>query len=347
MFRFGSPEYLYLLLLLPLMVVLFVYAVKARRRALERFADRALLPKLMPEASPARLKLRFVLLTLAILFMILALARPQFGSKLREEKRQGIEIMLAVDVSNSMLAEDFEPSRLERTKYAIDRLTEKLNEDRIGLIVFAGDAYVQLPITSDYVTARNFAQQISPDMVSRQGTALGAAIDLAASSFSAGSEGSRVIILISDGENHEDDAVAAAQMAAERGIKIYTIGIGTPEGAPIRIGGDFIKDADGKMVVSKLDESTLEQIAMATGGGYIRASNRSLGLNEIIKQINEVERKDLTESIFEDFSEQYHYPLAIALALLLVELLIPNRRSRLLQRLNIFRKKRVEEKNLD
>ena len=301
----------------------------------------------MPEASPARLKLRFVLLTLAILFMILALARPQFGSKLREEKRQGIEIMLAVDVSNSMLAEDFEPSRLERTKYAIDRLTEKLNEDRIGLIVFAGDAYVQLPITSDYVTARNFAQQISPDMVSRQGTALGAAIDLAASSFSAGSEGSRVIILISDGENHEDDAVAAAQMAAERGIKIYTIGIGTPEGAPIRIGGDFIKDADGKMVVSKLDESTLEQIAMATGGGYIRASNRSLGLDEIIKQINEVERKDLTESIFEDFSEQYHYPLAIALALLLVELLIPNRRSRLLQRLNIFRKKRVEENNLD
>ena len=347
MFRFGSPEYLYLLLLLPLMVVLFVYAVKARHRALERFADRALLPKLMPEASPARLKLRFVLLTLAILFMILALARPQFGSKLREEKRQGIEIMFAVDVSNSMLAEDFEPSRLERTKYAIDRLTEKLNEDRIGLIVFAGDAYVQLPITSDYVTARNFAQQISPDMVSRQGTALGAAIDLAASSFSAGSEGSRVIILISDGENHEDDAVAAAQMAAERGIKIYTIGIGTPEGAPIRIGGDFIKDADGKMVVSKLDESTLEQIAMATGGGYIRASNRSLGLDEIIKQIKEVERKDLTESIFEDFSEQYHYPLAIALALLLVELLIPNRRSRLLQRLNIFRKKRVEENNLD
>ena len=195
MFRFGSPEYLYLLLLLPLMVVLFVYAVKARHRALERFADRALLPKLMPEASPARLKLRFVLLTLAILFMILALARPQFGSKLREEKRQGIEIMLAVDVSNSMLAEDFEPSRLERTKYAIDRLTEKLNEDRIGLIVFAGDAYVQLPITSDYVTARNFAQQISPDMVSRQGTALGAAIDLAASSFSASAR--RVSSLVS------------------------------------------------------------------------------------------------------------------------------------------------------
>lgn len=231
------------------------------------------------------------------------------------------------------------PSRLERTKFAIDRLAEKLHEDRIGLIVFAGDAYVQLPITSDYVTARNFARNISPDMVSRQGTALGAAIELASGSFSSGSEGSRVIILISDGENHEDDAMAAAEAAARQGIKIYTIGIGTPEGAPIRIGGDFIKDEEGKMVVSKLDEQTLEQIALTTGGGYIRATNRSLGLDEIVQKIGEVEKKQLTESIFEDFSEQYQYPLAVGLALLLLDFLIPERRSRLLDRLNIFRKK--------
>ena len=282
MFRFATPGYLYLL---------------------ERFADEAVLPGLMPEASPVRLRLKFVLLCLGLGFIILALARPQFGSKLREVTRQGVEIMLAVDVSNSMLAQDFEPSRLERTKFAIDRLAEKLHEDRIGLIVFAGDAYVQLPITSDYVTARNFARNISPDMVSRQGTALGAAIELASGSFSSGSEGSRVIILISDGENHEDDAMAAAEAAARQGIKIYTIGIGTPEGAPIRIGGDFIKDEEGKMVVSKLDEQTLEQIALTTGGGYIRATNRSLGLDEIVQKIGEVEKKQLTESIFEDFSE--------------------------------------------
>lgn len=229
MFRFATPGYLYLLLLLPLLAGLYVYAVRSRRRALERFADEAVLPGLMPEASPVRLRLKFVLLCLGLGFIILALARPQFGSKLREVTRQGVEIMLAVDVSNSMLAQDFEPSRLERTKFAIDRLAEKLHEDRIGLIVFAGDAYVQLPITSDYVTARNFARNISPDMVSRQGTALGAAIELASGSFSSGSEGSRVIILISDGENHEDDAMAAAEAAARQGIKIYTIGIGTPE----------------------------------------------------------------------------------------------------------------------
>ena len=329
MFRFATPGYLYLLLLLPLLAGLYVYAVRSRRRALERFADEAVLPGLMPEASPVRLRLKFVLLCLGLGFIILALARPQFGSKLREVTRQGVEIMLAVDVSNSMLAQDFEPSRLERTKFAIDRLAEKLHEDRIGLIVFAGDAYVQLPITSDYVTARNFARNISPDMVSRQGTALGAAIELASGSFSSGSEGSRVIILISDGENHEDDAMAAAEAAARQGIKIYTI----------RIGGDFIKDEEGKMVVSKLDEQTLEQIALTTGGGYIRATNRSLGLDEIVQKIGEVEKKQLTESIFEDFSEQYQYPLAVGLALLLLDFLIPERRSRLLDRLNIFRKK--------
>ena len=339
MFRFATPGYLYLLLLLPLLAGLYVYAVRSRRRALERFADEAVLPGLMPEASSVRLRLKFVLLCLGLGFIILALARPQFGSKLREVTRQGVEIMLAVDVSNSMLAQDFEPSRLERTKSAIDRLAEKLHEDRIGLIVFAGDAYVQLPITSDYVTARNFARNISPDMVSRQGTALGAAIELASGSFSSGSEGSRVIILISDGENHEDDAMAAAEAAARQGIKIYTIGIGTPEGAPIRIGGDFIKDEEGKMVVSKLDEQTLEQIALTTGGGYIRATNRSLGLDEIVQKIGEVEKKQLTESIFEDFSEQYQYPLAVGLALLLLDFLVPERRSRLLDRLNIFRKK--------
>lgn len=339
MFRFATPEYFYLLLILPLLWGVHLLSARARRRAIERFGDPATVSELMPEASTARPRYKFVLFSAAVLLLVVALARPQFGSKLKEVTRTGIEMMLAVDVSNSMLAQDFEPSRLERTKFAIDRLAEKLHEDRIGLIVFAGDAYVQLPITSDYVTARNFARNISPDMVSRQGTALGAAIELASGSFSSGSEGSRVIILISDGENHEDDAMAAAEAAARQGIKIYTIGIGTPEGAPIRIGGDFIKDEEGKMVVSKLDEQTLEQIALTTGGGYIRATNRSLGLDEIVQKIGEVEKKQLTESIFEDFSEQYQYPLAVGLALLLLDFLIPERRSRLLDRLNIFRKK--------
>ncbi len=339
MFRFATPGYLYLLLLLPLLAAVYLYAMRMRRRALRRFADEEMLPSLIPDASTVRLRSKFMLLCLGIGFIILALARPQFGSKLREITRQGIEIMLAVDVSNSMLAQDLEPSRLERTKFAISRLTEKLHEDRIGVIIFAGDAYVQLPITSDYVTARNFARNISPNMVSRQGTAIGAAIELAASSFSSGSEGSRVIILISDGENHEDDAVAAAEIAARQGIKIYTIGVGTPEGAPIRINGDFLKDEEGKMVVSKLDEQTLEQVALVTGGGYIRATNRSLGLDEIVQKIGEVDKKQLTESIFESFNEQYQYPLVIGLVLLLLDFLLLERRSHLLDRLNIFHKK--------
>ena len=246
--------------------------------------------------------------------------------------------MLAVDVSNSMLAQDFEPNRLERTKFAIDRLIEQLHQDKIGLIVFAGDAYMQLPITSDYVIARTFANNISPTMVSRQGTAIGAAIDLASQSFSSGSDGSRVIVIISDGENHEDDAIAAAKAAAEKGIKIYTIGIGSPEGAPIPIDGNFIKDEKGNMVVSKLDEATLEQIALSTGGAYIRATNRSLGLDEIVKKINEVEKKQLSSSVFEDFNEQYQYLIGIGLLLLLIEFVMLERKSRILSRLNIFRK---------
>ena len=308
MFRFATPEYFYLLLILPLLWGVHLLSARARRRAIERFGDPATVSELMPEASTARPRYKFVLFSAAVLLLVVALARPQFGSKLKEVTRTGIEMMLAVDVSNSMLAQDFEPSRLERTKFAIDRLTQQLEQDRIGLIVFAGDAYMQLPITSDYVAARSFAAQISPTMVSKQGTAIGAAIDLAASSFSSGSEGSRVIVVI-------------------------------PEGAPISIDGEFIKDEQGDMVVSKLDEQMLEQIALTTGGAYIRATNRSLGLDEIVQKINEVEKKELTSTVFEDFNEQYQYLIGLALALLLLEFAMLERRSRLLARFNIFRKR--------
>lgn len=348
MFRFATPEYLYLLLLLPLLVLVYLYLMRERRRALARFADPVTLNQLLREVSPLRIRHKFILTLLAIGCVVVALARPQFGSKLREVTRRGVEIMLAVDVSNSMLAQDFKPNRLERTKFAIDRLTEKLTEDRIGLIVFAGDAYMQLPITSDYATARNFVSTISPDMISRQGTAIGAAIDLAAQSFSSESEGSRVLILISDGENHEDQALAAAEAAAEKGIKIYTIGIGTPTGAPITLSnGDFLKDEQGNMVVTKLDESTLEQIALTTGGAYIRATNRSLGLDEITDKIDQVEKKNLTSNIFEDFNEQFQYVLYVALFFLLLDFFLLERKSRILGRFNIFTKKTLHNSGID
>lgn len=336
MFRFANPYILYLLLIIPAAIVLFIFAQMRRRRRLERFASSSLLAQLTPSASPARLRTKFVLYSLALVFLILAAARPQVGSKLREEHQKGIEMMLVVDVSNSMLAEDFEPNRLDRTKFAIDRVVESMKQDRIGVVAFAGEAQVQLPITSDYRMARAFARKLSPQMVRTQGTDLGAAIKLATMSFSSQSEGSRVMILITDGENHESDALEAAQAAAEKGIAIYTIGIGTPEGAPVMIGGEYLTDENGDMVVSKLDEKMLQEIASTTDGAYVRATKQSIGLKEIVDRLKELDESDLATTRFEAFDEQFQYPLVVALLLLLVEWLILDRRNPLLARFNIF-----------
>jgi Ca-activated chloride channel family protein len=337
MFRFANIEFLYLLLLAPVLIGAWLYALRRRAANIARFGDAQTVQGLMPENSPRRARNKFLILLIAFCLATMALARPQFGSKLREVKRTGIEIMLCVDVSNSMMARDFEPDRLERTKNAIGRLLEGLQNDQVGLIAFAGDAYIQLPITSDYLTARTFAQQLSTDMVSRQGTAIGAAIDLAAGSFSEGSEGSRVIIVISDGENHADDPVAAAVRAYDKGISIYTIGIGTPKGAPIPVGDDFIRDQQGEIVVTHLDEQTLKQVALTSGGAYIRSDERSVGLQEVIAEVNKTKSMELSSMVFEEYNEQYQYIAAIALVLLLLESVILPRKNRLLARFDVFK----------
>ena len=318
MFRFANPQYLWLLLAVPALVALYWLAARNRRRRLARFGRPGILEELMPEVSTGRTAFRFILFCAAVALVILAAARPQFGSKLREEKAQGIEMMLTVDVSNSMLAEDFEPNRLERTKYAIGKLFEGLQQDRVGLVVFAGEPKVQLPITSDYRMARAFARRIDPSLVSVQGTAIGKALEQALLAFSGDTEQShgRVIILITDGENHDDDAIAVAERAAQMGVKIFTIGIGTPEGAPIQIGGEFIKDE-----------------------AYVRSSKQSIGLDEIVKAINEMEQTELSTVRFEEFNEQYQYLLIAALVLLLLEFVVLDRRNPLLAHLNIFREK--------
>ena len=345
MFRFAHPEYLYLLLAAPALIALFAWALYDRRRRLARFGDPATVATLMPDASTGRMKLKFILFTTAVILVILAAARPQFGSKLREQKSEGIEMMLAVDISNSMLAEDFEPNRLERTKYAINKLFDGLEQDRVGVIVFAGDATVQLPITSDYRMAKAFAKRISPSMASVQGPSIGKALSLAEMSFSSGSGDSRVIILITDGEDHEGNVMQAAERAAEQGIRIFTIGIGTPEGAPIEIGGEFIKDEKGDMVVSKLDEKMLQEIARITGGAYIRATKQSIGLDEIVRAINDMEQSELSTVRFEEYNEQFQYLIAVAFALLLVEFWLLDRRNPLLARFNIFREQRTDTDN--
>lgn len=345
MFRFANSEYLYLLLLIPVLAIIYALVARRRRHLLAKFGNLELLQGLMPDFSRGRLRVKFVLYLLAFACVVLAAARPQFGSKLREEKSKGVEMMLVVDVSNSMLAEDFEPNRLERTKYAIGKLFEGLHQERVGLVAFAGEPKVQLPITSDYRMAQAFAKRLSPSLVGEQGTAVGKALQLATLSFSSQSEQSRVIVLITDGENHEDDAVEAARVAKEQGIRIYTIGIGTPEGAPIKIDGEFVKDEDGQMVVSKLGEQMLEQIASITDGAYVRATKQSIGLEEIVKSINEMEKSELSTVRYEEYNEQYQYLLAVALSLLLLESLILSRRNHRLRKFNIFREERESADN--
>ena len=342
MFRFENIDILWLLLAVPVMAVLFEWALGVRRKRMLAFATSSALKRLMPEASNGRLRLKFWIFEMALALLVLAAARPQMGAKLKEVEREGVEIMVAIDVSNSMLASDFSPNRLERTKYAVGRVIEGLSEERIGVVIFAGDAYVQLPITSDYLTARNFVSRISPSQVTKQGTAIGAAIDLAASAFSSDSEGSRVVILVTDGENHEDDALEAAKRAAEKGVKIYTIGIGTPEGAPIQIGGDYIRDSKDEIVVSKLDETTLQKIAVMTEGAYVRATSASVGVQEIVDMINRTEKSKFKTEIFEEYDEKYQIPLIAALVLLLLECLVLPRRNRVLARFDLFGERKRE-----
>lgn len=337
MFRFAEPQYLYLLALLPILVVIFIVYRRAQRKRLARFGDMEIIRQLMPEASPRRVRNKFIILVIVFGLLITALAQPQFGAKLREVKREGVEIMLAIDVSRSMLAEDFKPNRLERTKNAANRLVEQLDKDRVGMIVFAGDAFIQLPITSDFVSAKSFISGISTDIVPVQGTSISKAIDLAALSFSEQSHKSRAIILVSDGESHDDDPIVAAQAAKDKGIIIYTVGIGTPEGAPISVNGEMIKDEEGNMVVSKLAEETMQQIAVLTGGTYVRATNQSVGLDEILKRIQAMEKQEFNSLAFAEYNDQFHYLVALALLLLMIEFIMIDRKNRILSRISVFK----------
>lgn len=271
--------------------------------------------------------MRTVFFCLGFSCFVLGLARPQIGAKLSEHETRGAEIMICLDVSNSMLSEDYSPCRLERAKLAINRIVDKLQGDRIGLVIFAGTSFVQLPVTTDYVSAKMFLSSISTESIPVQGTAIGDAIHTAAKSFSAQSEKSRAIIVITDGENHEDDAVDAAAQAAGMGIKIYTIGVGSVQGQPIPVKGELLKDSDGNIVVSRLDEGTLRQIAKAGNGAYIHAGNEEFGLNPIIDDIRRMEEEKFNSVVFEEYNEQFMYFFAAALLFFVIEILIGERCS--------------------
>ena len=328
MLIFASPRFLWLLLLVPLIPVVYGILRALRRRRIRRFGDEALVRSLMPSWSGAKGWIRIILWDLALLCFVIGIARPQMGAKLKEHEAKGAEIMICLDVSNSMLSQDYSPSRLDRAKLAISRVVDKLQGDRIGLIIFAGTSFVQLPITTDYVSAKMFLGNIDTGSVPVQGTAIGDAILTAAKSFSAQSEKSRAIIVITDGENHEDDAVDAARQAAELGIKIYTVGVGSLRGQPIPINGELLKDKDGNIVVSRLDEATLKQIADEGHGAYVHAGNEEFGLNPIIDDIKKMEAEKYNSIVFEEYDELFMYFFAAALALLVLEMLIGERRHK-------------------
>ena len=327
MLVFASYRFLWLLLLVPLIPALYAVALAFRKRRIRRFGDPKMVAHLMPHYSRAKGWVRIILFTLAFFFFVIGLSRPQIGAKLSERQTKGAEIMICLDVSNSMLAQDYTPCRLERAKLAISSLVDKLHDDRIGLIIFAGSSFVQLPVTTDYVSAKMFLSSIDAGSVPVQGTAIGDAIHTAMKSFSAQSEKSRVIILISDGENHEDDAVAAAKEAAQAGIRIYTVGVGSAAGQPIPVYGELLRDKDGNIVVTHLDEKTLRQIAEAGGGAYIQAGNEEFGLNPIINDIRAMEGELFSSVVFEEYDEQYMYFFAIALILLVIEMLVGERKN--------------------
>ena len=328
MLIFANEKFLLLLILVPFFPLAYAVLRAMRNRRVRKFGQQELVEALMPSRSSSKGWVRIVLLSLAFVCLVIGMARPQIGAKLAKRETRGAEIMICLDVSNSMLARDYSPDRLSRAKLAISRLVDKLQGDRIGLIVFAGSSFVQLPITTDYVSAKMFLGGISTESVPVQGTAIGDAIRTAARSFSIQSEKSRAIIVITDGENHEDDALQAAEEVSQTGIRIYTIGVGSAHGQPIPMGGDLLKDKDGNIVVTRLDEGTLSRIASVGGGAYIHAGNEEFGLNPIIDDLRKLEDERFDSIVFEQFDEQYMYFFAAALLFFVLEMLIGERRPK-------------------
>ena len=328
MLNFAQAQYLLLLFLIPVFFIIQAVILKLRARRIRKFGDEALVSRLMPSYSKGKVWVRLVLFSIGFFFFVIGLSRPQIGAKLKEHEIKGAEIMIVLDVSNSMLAEDYSPNRLERAKLAISRIVDRLRDDRIGLILFAGDSFVQLPITTDYVSAKMFLNSITTGSVPVQGTAIGDAINTAMRSFSVQSEKSRAIIVITDGENHEDDPIAAAQQAAELGVRVYTIGVGSPEGKPIPMDGELLKDKDGEIVVTRLDEKVLQDVAMAGNGVYVRAGNTEFGLNPIIDNIRKLEDEKYSSIVFEEYDERFMYYFGIALFFFVLEMLIGYRKPK-------------------
>ena len=340
MFRFANPDFLYLFFLLPVLVGVYLYYNHRRRQNIRKYGDPALLQELMPTVSKYRPDVKFWLTFSALALCIFMLARPQFGSKMETVKRSGVEAVIALDISNSMLAEDVTPSRLEKAKKLISRLVDTFNNDKVGMIVFAGEAFTQLPITSDYVSAKMFLESISPNLISTQGTDIGAAIRLAMKSFTPNEGVGRAIVVITDGENHEGGALEAAKEAAEKNMQVFILGIGSPDGSPIpveRSSNDFRKDKDGNVIVTRLNEQMCQEIAKAGNGMYIRVDNSNSAERILNEEIGKLAKEDVESQVFTDFDEQFQVLAWLVLILLVVEMLILERKNPLFKNVRLFK----------
>lgn len=339
MFRFGEPIYLYFLLIIPFWVVFYIYTNYRRRKKLRQYGDPELMAHLMPNVSKYRPDVKFWLVTAALVMVIFMLARPQFGSKMETVKRQGVETVVALDISNSMLAQDVTPSRLEKSKKLVSRLVETFNNDKVAMIVFAGEAFTQLPITSDYISAKMFLETISPSLITTQGTDIRGAIDLAMKSFTPNEGVGRAIVLITDGENHEGGAVEAAQQAAEKGVRVFVLGVGSPDGSPIPVEGtnDFRRDKDGNVVVTKLNEQMCQEIAKAGNGMYVRVDNTNNAERALNAEINKLAKADVETQVYTEFDEQFDVLAWLALILLAADVMLLNRKNPLFKNVKLFK----------
>lgn len=341
MFRFQNPQYLWFLLTILAIAIIFAIAEIIRKKKLKRIGDLELVGLLVPETSLGRRITKLILLCCALACIIIGLARPQFGSKLSEVTLKGVEIVTALDVSNSMMAEDVKPNRLGNAKMFIERILGKLNGNRLGMVIFAGDAFVQMPITTDVRSARLYLSTTSTDDISVQGTDLAKALTLAARSFSRDEEASKVIILMTDGENHEEDAVEVAKTLNEQRIIVMTVGFGSPSGVPIpnKNGHGYMKDNAGNTVMTKLDEKTLIDIAKSTGGIYVRASNNSNASDAILKELDNLQKSETTKQIYSEYDEKFQYFVFAALFFLFIDVFLLERKNPLLSKIKLFGKK--------
>ena len=341
MLRYENIEMLYLLALIPILIMIFMVSLNWRKKALNKLGDYKLVLRLIPMASRFKYRLKFILLIISLTALIIGLANPQIGSKMEEVNRKGIDLMIAIDLSNSMLAEDLQPNRLLRAKQSISKLIDRLEGDRIGLVVFAGDAYVQLPITTDYSAAKLFLSTINTEIVPTQGTAIGKAISLCIKSFDYSNNQSKAIILITDGENHEDNATEKAQEAKELDILVHTIGMGSEQGGPIPIKKrngqiSYQKDNDGNTIVTRINEDMLKKIAQAGGGSYIRAQSTQTGLDKLFKEISKMEKSNIETKVFKDYKDQFQWFIGISILFLIIRFFMSERKSEWSNNINLF-----------